>query len=282
MKFTLVFGSGRKIDVVGYPQKKAEASEFSINGLQACLLDDEKLDVSNGRWVRYPYPDDSVCGSSERDSNAAGFNVFKLKYFGDQNPVCWHRDDLTQVANSCAEQGCKFVVNHRWVTDLKRDSKWFGWWKPYSCEYRDMGDNDIQRCIDLKKISMIELRGASLKDVVDSYMSQKLLKINMTTETKNIVVLDTLKMPHLLWNKGINEHRNDLMNDFPNVTADSEQESYFLSGFTFTSEREPHVRIDRSLQFSKMAYDILTSKGYKLINAFDVTAAFAFDTYGQV
>ena len=282
MKFTLVFGSGRKIDVVGYPQKKAEASEFSINGLQACLLDDEKLDVSNGRWVRYPYPDDSVCGSSERDSNAAGFNVFKLKYFGDQNPVCWHRDDFTQVANSCAEQGCKFVVNHRWVTDLKRDAKWFGWWKPYSCEYRDMGDNDIRRCIDLKKISKIELRGASLKGVVDSYMSQKLLKINMTTETKNIVVLDTLKMPHLLWNKGINEHRNDLMNDFPNVTADSEQESYFLSGFTFTSEREPHVRIDRSLQFSKMAYDILTPKGYKLINAFDVTAAFAFDTDGQV
>ncbi len=282
----LVFGSGQKIEVVGYRKKNdsfiPNASDFSINRLRVCLPDDEKLDTSNGRWVHHPYPDNSVCGSSEQDSNADGFKIFRLEYFGGHDPICWHRDDLTQIANTCAEPGCRFIVNHRWVTDLKRYAKWFGWWKSYSCEYREMGDNDIQRCIDLKKISKIELRGLSLKEVVDSYMSQKLRKINMTTETNKIVVLDTLKMPHLLWHKGINEHRNDLINDFPNVTADSEQEYYFLSGFTFTSEREPHVQIDRSLQFSKMAYDILSPKGYKMINAFDVTAAFAFDTDGQV
>jgi len=145
-----------------------------------------------------------------------------------------------------------------------------------------MGDNDIQQCIDLKKISKIELRGASIKEVVDSYMSQKLQNINMTTDTNNTVVFDTLKIPHLVWRKGINEHRISLMNDFPNVTADSEQEYYFMTGFTVTFEREPHVQIDRMLQFSKMAYDVLAPKGYKMINAFDVSAAFAFDTDGQV
>ena len=47
-------------------------------------------------------------------------------------------------------------------------------------------------------------------------------------------------------------------------------------------EREPHIQVDRSLLFSKIAYDTLTPKGYKMINALDVTAAFAFDTDGQV
>ncbi|KAL3792151.1 hypothetical protein ACHAW5_010409 [Stephanodiscus triporus] len=269
---------GQKIEVVAIPTPP----ELSINGLRACLLDDEKLDISNGRWLHYPYPDDSVCRPSERDSRNKGFKVFKLQYFGDQDPICWHRDDLTQIANTCAEPGCKFLINHRWVTDLKREAKWFGWWKSYSCEYREMGDNDIQQCIDLKKISKIELRGASIKDVVDSYMSQKLQNINMTTGTNNIVVFDTLKMSHLLWNKGINEHRISLMNDFPNVTADSEQEYYFMTGFTLTSERAHTSKSTECFSSSKVAYDVLAPKGYKMINAFDVSAAFAFDTDGQV
>ena len=47
-------------------------------------------------------------------------------------------------------------------------------------------------------------------------------------------------------------------------------------------EREPHIQVDRSLLFSKIAYDTLTPKGCKMINALDVTAAFAYDTDGQV
>ena len=208
--------------------------DFSVKDLRACLLDDEKLDVSDGRWVRYPYPDDSVCRSNEKDGNAAEFDVFKLQYFGDQNPICWHRDDLTQIANTCAEQGCKFIVKHRWVTDLKRDAKWFGWWKSYNCEYHEMGDEDIQQCVDRKEISKIEVRGASISNMVKSYMIQKLQNIKMSTDTSRIVVLDTLKLSHLLWQKTIHEHRDDLQS-FPNVT-DSGQEYYFLTGLYYTSK----------------------------------------------
>lgn len=106
--------------------------------------------------------------------------------------------------------------------------------------------------------------------------------INMMNETSNLIVtLDTLAMPHLLWGKSVDEHLLALRN-FPDVPTDIEIESYFVSGFYYTSEREPHVTVDRSLQYSKLAYDILTPKGYKMINAFDVTAAFAYDTDGQV
>lgn len=94
------------------------------------------------------------------------------------------------------------------------------------------------------------------------------------------IVLDTLAMPHKLWNNPIDEHRKDLEKNFPDVTT-SDIEHYWLTGFYLTSEREPHVLLDRSLQYSKMAWDILSPKGYKMINGFDLTAAFAFDTDGQ-
>ena len=58
-------------------------------------------------------------------------------------------------------------------------------------------------------------------------------------------------------------------------------ELYWITGFYYTSERELHVVVDRSLQFSRLAWDVLTPKGYRMINALDVTAAFAFDTEGQ-
>ena len=104
----------------------------------------------------------------------------------------------------------------------------------------------------------------------------------MKNETSNLIVtLDTLAMPHLLWGRSIEEYVAELGN-FPDMPTDTEIESFFVTGFYYTSEREPHVTVDRSLQYSKLAFDVLSPKGYKMINAFDVTAAFAYDTDGQV
>ncbi|KAL7543139.1 hypothetical protein ACHAXR_012435 [Thalassiosira sp. AJA248-18] len=272
----LVFGSGQKVSIL------SDTFESIVNVSQSCSLDDEKLDVSNGRWVRYPYPDDAVCLEIVQDTHASGFRGFRPLYRGDRPPRCWHREDLTRLATGCAESGCGYVLNHRWMTDLRRENKWFGMWEPYDCVYDDMGDDLIQQCVDQKQISKIELLGASIKNIVDGYITQKLQNINMTKDVVNgtrKVILDTLKMPHILWHKSINEHRKVLEN-FPDVTT-SENEHYWISGFYYTSEREPHVQVDRSLQYSRMAMDILAPKGYKMINGFDVTAAFSFDTSGQ-
>lgn len=92
------------------------------------------------------------------------------------------------------------------------------------------------------------------------------------------VMLDSLQMPHLIWGKNQEEYLSHL-SSLPNVTEDVEH--YFVTGFYYTSEREPHVQIDRSLAYSQMAWEILLPKGYKMLNAFDVTAAFSFDTAGQ-
>ena len=273
----VVFGSGQKISI----DAGTSSREHDVSISRSCNLQDERLDVSNGRWVRYPFPDDSECSTFEEDTIAANFRGFRPLYRGDKPPRCWFRDDLTKIGTSCAEPGCQFVVNHRWTTDLKRESKWMGTWESYDCSYEDMGDDLIQKCVDEKKISKIELKGASFKNMIDGYMKQKLQKINMTNSTVNgthTVVLDTLKMPHVLWHLTVDEHRQNLEN-MANVTSDVEY--YWLSGFYVTSEREPHVHVDRSLQFSKVTMDVLTPKGYKMINGFDVTAAFGFDTDGK-
>ena len=280
MLCALVFGSGQKVEVIGTQQEHAELGVE--DGLRACNLDDEKLDVSYGRWVRHIYPDDSECSPAENETTTLGFRVAMLQYNGNRPPECWHRDDLTQIANTCGEPGCQWVVNHRWVTDLKREENWYGFWQPYQCHYLEMGDNEIQQCIDRKQISSITLQGASIKQILTSYMFQKLQVINMTTEGNRTVFLDTLKMPHILWHNGLRDHQEHLETNFVSVVDDTENEYYWITGFYYTSEREPHVQVDRSLQFSKMADDILTPKGYKMINAFDVTSAFAFDTDGQV
>lgn len=218
----------------------------------------------------------------EQDTTQLGFKVAMLRYDGDRPPQCWHRDDLTQIANSCAEPGCQWVVNHRWITDLKRETKWYGFWQPYQCQYLEMGDNEIQKCVDRKQISSITLQGASIKQILTSYMSQKLQAIKMATAGNRTVFLDTLKMPHRLWHNGLHDFQNHLETNFASVVDDTENEHYWITGFYYTSEREPHVQVDRSLQFSKMADNILTTKGYNMINSFDVTTAFAFDTDGQV
>jgi len=273
----LIFGSGKNIvEVVGHPQNLAHAA----NVIRSCRIEDERLDTANGRWVRYPYPDDSICLPIVPD-RAKGFRGFRPMYRGDRPLHCWHREDLTKLANTCAEPGCPWVIKHRWVTDLKKEHNWYGMWESYDCQYEEFGDDRIQQCVDQKRISKIELKGLSIRDVVKSYLTPRLQNIKLTdagNETLSVVI-DTLKLPHQLWHLSIDDYRKQLEDNYPNVTKGSE--NYWLTGFYYTSEREPYVQVDRSLYYSKVAWDILTPRGYKMINAFDVTAAFAYDTDAQ-
>merc|ERR1712029_1093487 len=121
-------------------------------------------------------------------------------------------------------------------------------------------------------------KGASISNMLTGYLNQKLKGIEMTGDRS--IFLDTLKMPHLLWHNNVEKHRQKLEDEFPDVSAAAD-EHYWLTGFYITSEREPHTQVDRSLQYSKIAWDVLAPRGYRMINAFDVTAAFAFDTDAQ-
>ena len=120
-----------------------------------------------------------------------------------------------------------------------------------------------------------------MKQMLHRYIEQKLNGIQMVKPTafSRNIVLDTLKMPHVVWHDTVKEFGNklDAYGEINNETS----EYYFVTGFYFSSEREPHVVVDRSLQFSNLAWKKLTPKGYKMINAFDVTAAFTYDSDAQ-
>ena len=232
--------------------------------------------------MKYPFPDDSVCMPVERDTENGGFKTYMPKYNGtSMPPYCWHRDNIDQCCNTCGEMGCRFIINHRWVSDLRQSGKWFGRFENYDCRYDDMSSTEIQQCIDRKNISNIQVKGLSVKNMLESYIAQKLKGIEFAeqTQTSRIIYLDTLKMPHVVWHKSMEEFGKEL--DGYQEVDNEKLEHYFVTGFYFSSEREPHVVADRSLQFSNLAREKLTPKGYKMINGFDVTAAFTFDSDGQ-
>ena len=278
----LIFGSGKRIEIHVDPADQiVNASITSDLQQRACSIEDESF--GNARWVKYPFPNDAICMPLEEEREHKGFRNYLPMYNGtSMRPYCWHRDRIDKCCNQCAEFGCTFVVNHRWVTDLRRSGEWFGRWEHYNCHYKDMGLDEIQQCIDRKNISNIDLRGASVKDILKTYIEQKLKGIKMVqpTSSSREVVLDTLKMPHVIWHQSLMDFEAELdkYQDIDNETS----EYYFISGFYYSSEREPFITADRSLQFSDLAQKKLSPKGYKMINAFDATAAFTYDSDSQV
>lgn len=253
--------------------------EVPVKSTRQCTLEDEQIHMSNGRWVRYPFPEVSLCPPMQPDE-LPGFRNFIPKYTGDMPISCWHRDDLSQLGIICGEMHCSETINHRYITSLGQETKWFGLWESYNCVYHDTTNYEIQECIITNNISKIDVMGASISGILKAYLSQRIQNITLANEEPGSkrVILDSLKIPHLLWGKNQEVYLAHLLS-LPNVTQDVDH--YIVTGFYYTSEREPHVQVDRSLAYSQMAWEILVPKGYKIINAFDVTAAFAFDTAGQ-
>eukprot|EP00663_Eupelagonemidae_sp_cell21sb_P000999 gene999-380_t len=116
-------------------------------------------------------------------------------------------------------------------------------------------------------------------------------------------VLDTLKMPHVLWRKNeaawreeldelagntieqrTNEcvalkHRNWL--DEQKCPPAKRQLRWMLGSPLYTSEREPYVFGERGRAYSLMAQRVLQPKGWGVLDAYDVSAALMFDATGQ-
>ena len=310
----LVFGSGVRVEVLPPPPGPAPPGGARPEEATKppCTLDDERMSNSfAGRWVQYPYPDDKTCSALVPDRKTkVNFRDYRAEYLDDEPPFCWYRDDISLHANMCVEPGCQFVLDHRWKTSLRKQKTWYGRWEQDACEVIDISTADLQRCVDERRISKVDVRGKSIAGILDAYMVQRCVKGRMldfivfrahfenrsfplllcrTHGVKFVeqgddtltAVLDTLNMPHLLWHNPVGKQRSLFEDDslFPPVP--STVEHYWVSGFYISSEREPHAQVDRSLQFSRLAEDILGEKGYRAINVLGPTAAFTYDTDGQ-
>mmetsp|Transcript_17714 Transcript_17714/g.41353 ORF Transcript_17714/g.41353 Transcript_17714/m.41353 type:complete len:868 (+) Transcript_17714:185-2788(+) len=284
----MVHGSGVRVQVGSPPPPgPAPPGEERPEGAERrpCTLEDERVSNSfAGRWVQYPFPDDETCSALVQDRKTkADFRDFRAEYLDDEPPLCWHRDDISRHANTCVEPGCQWVLNHRWKTSLRKQDRWYGRWEQYGCNVMDVSTADLQKCVDERRISKIEVRGASIAEILDGYMIQRTHGIKFVKEGGNTLtaILDTLKFPHLLWHNSVARQRSLFEDDaqFPPVPPTVEH--YWVSGFYITSEREPHTHVDRSLQFTRLAEEILGERGYRPINVLGPTAAFAYDTDGQ-
>jgi len=207
----------------------------------------------------------------------------KIKNDPDR-PICWHREDMTKLGERCMEKNCQFVIRQMWRSWLHQEHDFFGFWLPYNCRYVEFRRDELQSCITNKKIASIQVQGASVASFLSEYVDQRLDGITFvqpsTNATTKQIVLNTFKLPHALWHSTANEFRQQL-EQMTSIDS-SIEEHYYITGFYYSSEREPHVYLDRSLQFSELFEEILQPKGYKQINAFDLTAAFTYDSAGQL
>mmetsp|Transcript_12628 Transcript_12628/g.30585 ORF Transcript_12628/g.30585 Transcript_12628/m.30585 type:complete len:963 (+) Transcript_12628:201-3089(+) len=295
--FTFSTSSSSHLPVTSSTERRKERE---AGKLPLCTLTDERLDVSRGRWVRL----DSVMCQDEMEFDVrygrnTKFDMAKFDGTSKNTVQCWNRDDLSRIGNYCGEWNCRFLnPDAKWTSALHNETNWFGVWKQYACEYLDFSDEELQSCITDRKIKSIRTEGNSIAKFMNEYLSARMEHIALyginneksnTTNTSSDeavdegidVVLDTLTMAALSMNPEQNYlGLNKKMEKMPKVNLSSE-EHYWVTGFFLSSEREPHIQARRMEQLNRLAEIGLEQKGYKMINSFDMSAAFAYDTATQ-
>jgi hypothetical protein len=253
---------------------EARALEPVQKELPFCTLENELFDRHNGRWVREAWPDTKMC------PRLMGFDPkhtkFEMAGFDGAHPHCWHRDDFSIVGRRCVEMNCRFINQEsKWRSSLHEETKFFGYWKNYDCDYMEYTNDQLQQCMDTKKIGKFKTEGRSISEFLNEYLIQRLENIIMYKGSDAITVtLDTLALLH-----AAGPDLAEILKARPNVGE--LEEIFWVTGFYLSSEREPNTLGPSMEHYSRIAYDILQSKGYKMLQVYDLSAAFTFDTATQ-
>jgi hypothetical protein len=243
--------------------------------LPICTLDHERSDQHSGRWVLEAWPDTKMC------PRLFGYDplhakMFQIAGFDPAHPHCWHRDDFSDIGRNCAEMNCRFISpESKWRSPHHEEKKFFGYWKNYDCDYMEFTNEQLQQCVDTKKIGEFKTAGASISLYLNQYLMQRMDGIKLYNGTNAITItLDTLSLLHA-FGPGFPKK----MKARPMVGK--LEEHYWVTGFYLSSEREPGDRGPIMQRDSRIAYDILQPKGYKMLDLYDLSAAFTYDTATQ-
>jgi hypothetical protein len=244
-----------------------------------CTAADETSDTRSGRWVRQPYPNETECPDNTLLSGK-DFQVSILKYDGEHHN-CWYRENLSIIGTLCLERGCQSAKNNESVTWLHDETQFYGTWEPYKCRYMELTTHELQQCIITKNISTIKVTGSSISNIVRDYLTIRMADIQFVNATDSTVVVEmsTHSFPHLLWHNSMEEIAEKL-NALPESTV--KEPRYWISSVYISSEREDFVHNGRAVMFNKIAEPIFAKKGYTQLNIYDMGAAFAFDSTGQL
>ena len=252
-----------------------------------CKLEDEYFsEKPKGRWVSENVTSQLNCPFPRKDDPNIT-EMFPITAFVSDFPHCWHRDDLSRPRARCSEVNCgKLDPSSKWdKSKLYQEKDWIGVWRNYHCSYLEFTDKQLQKCITKRKITSIDMKGASISAMLGQYSKLRLQTMKLYPEDSPEVndavkvVIDSLQWPHLLWHDNEQEWI-EVLEKMPSING-SRVEHYWVSSFFASSEREPYVQVDRAKRLSDLAQDILTPKGYHMIDTFELSAAFSYDTAAQ-
>jgi hypothetical protein len=248
--------------------------------LPLCTPTDELTHNSKGRWVKEPWPNSTECPQPFK-IDPAYKDRFKISAHDPERPRCWHRDDLSTIGYQCGEMNCQFIYPGSHWESTFREKEWMGVWRQYGCDYYDYTDAQLQQCFNAKKVAEVKFDGRS---VADSFKQNVLLRLqniqlyNGTEDDAISVTLSTLSFLHLT-TKTDSEIRQSFakMKNLNNTR----EVWYVANGFYLASEREIHCHMARMRQLNHMVEDVMLSKGYNILSAFDVSQAVSYETAGQ-
>jgi hypothetical protein len=117
--------------------------------------------------------------------------------------------------------------------------------------------------------------------MIRGYLTQRFENITLYNNTElgggTKVTISTFQMLHYC-----SLPDSALKKAFADARNISENEEFlWVSGYFLSSERELACFASRIKEFSMWGEEILTPKGYKMINAYDMTAAMTYDTAAQ-
>ena len=228
-----------------------------------------------GRWVKEAWPQD--CPPFEHDKQYS--NSFLVSKWDPQYPHCWHRDDLSVIGHQCIEPNCRFIQKwSRYESDF-REQQWMGVWRRYDCDYVEFTNEELQQCVTAKKITGFKTQGKSIAEFLSHYVKQRTDPLQMYTgKDGKRVTLTTMAILHKS-----SLTRDVLIQDLqktPNVSHDKDI-VYLTSGYFLSSQRDVYAHSGTMKEANEKMKEILVPKGYRYINAYDLSTAMSYETATQ-
>jgi hypothetical protein len=274
---------GKDLDFGDDPSSGEETSNStnmsSPRGLPLCSIETEMVDKSKGRWVREPWPNSTVC-PREMKMDDKYSTKFDITEYDPNFPHCWNRDDLSKIGDRCIESECRFIDKSSWYISPFKNRTWYGVWRQDSCEYLEFTNDELQGCITDRRIASIDVKGASIAQFLNQYLQQRLENLQFFNGSgARFVELETLGLVHYCADSDYDLRRRftNMKNAKPNTT-----DRYVVTAPFVSSEREIYVHADRVAKMNRIVQDILSTKGYKFLDFFDLSAAFTYASATQM
>jgi len=251
------------------------------SSLPLCTLEHEQVGKSSqGRWVREP-PSSNVQTCPPLKTVKALDKQFLITQFEDEQPECWRRENLSIIGGQCMEMNCQLIEqNSLWKSSLHKETDFVGSWHPYSCRYEEFSTKQLQECVTKRKIVSFQHKGTSVAEFMNNFVQYRLMNVTMYPNKADpeatSIVFDTLGLLHQNGPDGSFEQALAT-----SAVAPDNEEHYWISALFLSSEREVHTHVKRMERYNNVLPKIIEQKNYKMINVFDLTAAFTYDAATQ-